>query len=294
VDELKINPKFKDVIPPLSAEEYENLRESIKTEGCRDAIIVWDGVIIDGHNRYAVCRELDIPFNTVEKTFADESVAIEYILLNQLARRNLFDVDRGRLTLLLKETMAARALKNHSLNGGDKKSEIAKSACPNLDTPIEKIDTKKELAKIAGLSHGTLAKIEKVDREAPAILSQAMGKTISIDRAAKLNDRLKELPEGERDAEAEALLDAEFKKEEDTIDLEERIMKKLHNIYASATLDYEYICADCVDVYIRCSPLSVESIVGTIGDQIEWLEKLKALFIARDAEYMGERLWKPC
>jgi len=52
MNELKINQKFKDAIPPLSDEEYANLRESIQAEGCRDAIIIWDSNIVDGHNRY--------------------------------------------------------------------------------------------------------------------------------------------------------------------------------------------------------------------------------------------------
>jgi len=66
---LRTNPKFQEIIPPLSAEEYKNLRESIIAEGCRDAIIVWDGVIVDGHNRFQICNELNISLKTLEKTF---------------------------------------------------------------------------------------------------------------------------------------------------------------------------------------------------------------------------------
>jgi hypothetical protein len=52
LQELKINPRFQAAIPPLTAEEYDNLRESIFSEGCRDSLIVWNGVIVDGHNRF--------------------------------------------------------------------------------------------------------------------------------------------------------------------------------------------------------------------------------------------------
>ncbi|MDR2202131.1 MAG: hypothetical protein LBP26_05140 [Clostridiales bacterium] len=45
-------------------------------------------------------------------------------------------------------------------------------------------------------------------------------------------------------------------------------MKKPHNIFASATLDYDYTNAECVGVYIRRSCESVQSIVWTIDDQI--------------------------
>ena len=53
--ELRIDEEFRTIIPPLSAAEYSNLEQSLRLEGCRDAITVWDGVIVDGHNRYEIC-----------------------------------------------------------------------------------------------------------------------------------------------------------------------------------------------------------------------------------------------
>jgi hypothetical protein len=49
--DLQINPSFRDLIPTLSADEYSRLEKSIIAEGCRDALTVWDGTIIDGQNR---------------------------------------------------------------------------------------------------------------------------------------------------------------------------------------------------------------------------------------------------
>ncbi|MDR3319238.1 MAG: hypothetical protein LBS99_07335 [Clostridiales bacterium] len=282
--ELKINPKFRDIIPPLSGEEYADLRESIASEGCRDALIVWNGTIVDGHNRYGICKELGVPFNTFEKNFESEDDALLWIMRNQLARRNLCDVERGRLALKLKEKISERA----------KESQGARTdILPNL-AKCEAIDTREELAKIAGLSHGTLAKIERVDKEAPAVIREAMGKTISIDRAARINGRLKRLPEGERGTEAERMLSPAFREELEEICREEKIIKKLQNIFASATLDFDYISEECVDVYIRKSCESVSSVVETIDDQIAGLEKLKRLFLAREKLFEEEKLWKIC
>lgn len=55
--ELKINEKFRTVAPPLSENEMLLLREDILANGCRDPLIVWNGVIVDGHHRYKICRE---------------------------------------------------------------------------------------------------------------------------------------------------------------------------------------------------------------------------------------------
>ena len=275
LQELKINPGFRDIIPPLTAEEYEALRESLISEGCRDAIVVGkglfdaDGVIVDGHNRYAICKENGIPFRTLEKTFADENEAIIWIFSNQIARRNLSEVQCGRLALKLKDSIAARAKENCSLGGK------GLANLPNLDT-------RKELAKIAGIGERTLAKIERVDREAPAVVREEMGKTISIDKAARINEALKLTPEQEREKEARRLV---YEEKLNKINRESKMISKLENIMSAGIIDYEYIAEDCVDVYLKQMPLSIRHITETIDTAIGWLEKLKAIFIRRDAEF---------
>ena len=274
--ELKINKRFEELIVPLSAEEYSELYQSIKAEGCRDAIITWGGVVVDGHNRYGICKELDISFNTLEKEFEDEDSVLEWIMRNQLARRNLTDVERGRLALRLKDMIATRAKENLKLSG--EMYGVGKG-CPNLDNPICKIDTKRELAKMAGISHGTLAKIEKVDNEAPEVIREAMGKTISIDKASRLNEMLREVAEDEWDEE-DILILAELKEKEKRICYEERVSKKLHNILAAAIIDYEYICQENVTIYMKKSPVPAWDVMDSIDRGIEWMLELKEMFQA--------------
>ena len=59
--DLTVDPEFRDLIPPLNEEELKLLEESLVADGCESPLIVWNGVIIDGHNRYAICRKHDIP-----------------------------------------------------------------------------------------------------------------------------------------------------------------------------------------------------------------------------------------
>jgi len=87
--ELRVDLSFKELIPPLSVDEYEGLKKSIFAEGCRDAIVIWEDVIIDGHNRYEICWPNDIPFKTINKSFESREDARDWIDANQLARRNL-------------------------------------------------------------------------------------------------------------------------------------------------------------------------------------------------------------
>ena len=111
---IAIDTEFEQLIPALQADELAALRESILAEGCRDALVVWpqdDGsaLIVDGHNRYRICTANHIPYETLERDFADRSDALMWIIQNQFARRNLHPLDRVRLASELETMIAQRA-----------------------------------------------------------------------------------------------------------------------------------------------------------------------------------------
>lgn len=87
---LTVDPEFESFIPPLTQAEADALRASIQAEGrARDPIVVWGDTIVDGHNRYRICTELGLPFATVPKSFDSREAAKQWILDNQIGRRNL-------------------------------------------------------------------------------------------------------------------------------------------------------------------------------------------------------------
>ena len=88
---LKIDPEFQGKIPPLTFEEREQLEKNIVSDGkVINPIIVWKGLVVDGHNRYTILQKHpDIPYTVHEKEFADRFEAIIWICKNQLGRRNL-------------------------------------------------------------------------------------------------------------------------------------------------------------------------------------------------------------
>ena len=87
--ELKINEELKRHIWRLKCEEFAQLEENILAEGIRDKLIVWNGVIVDGHNRYAIAQKHGLHFEVEEKEFADIEEAKDWMDANQLGRRNL-------------------------------------------------------------------------------------------------------------------------------------------------------------------------------------------------------------
>lgn len=95
--ELLIDHEFKSWIMQLRSDEYQALKESILAYGCRDPLVVWNGTLIDGHNRYKICTENNIPFQVVEMSFNSREDVKDWIVLNQLARRNITQEQRDYL-----------------------------------------------------------------------------------------------------------------------------------------------------------------------------------------------------
>ena len=145
-----IDKEFESLIPPLTAEEFAQLEENCVKEGIRDALITWNGVLIDGHNRFKIAAKHGLLWNEKRMEFADRNEAIRWIILNQFGRRNLSAYDRSVLALKLKPVIAEKA-KERMLSG---------KANPSQKSGQGKTD--KELAKVAGVSHDTIHKVEAI------------------------------------------------------------------------------------------------------------------------------------
>lgn len=87
--ELKIDQEFSSRLPKLNLDEYQRLEKNIIAEGCRDALVVWNGIILDGHNRYEICQKHNMPFRVIERQFGSRKDALLWIIDNQFAKRNL-------------------------------------------------------------------------------------------------------------------------------------------------------------------------------------------------------------
>ena len=84
-----IDEEIRSLLPELGRATFELLEENLLENGCRDALVVWGDILIDGHNRYEICMKHDIPFNTVNKDFESRAEALIWIISTQVARRNL-------------------------------------------------------------------------------------------------------------------------------------------------------------------------------------------------------------
>lgn len=154
---LIIDDEFSSLIPKLKVEEYLALEDSVLSEGLREPILVWDGIIIDGHNRYRICQDNGIEIRIQDIEFMSREQAKIWIIKNQLARRNLNDYQRSALRLKQKAVFADKAKENQGT-----RTDILTT----LSKSIEPVNTRQEIAELAGVSEGTMAKVGKIEKEA--------------------------------------------------------------------------------------------------------------------------------
>lgn len=232
--QIIIDKEFQSLIPPLTVEEYNGLEASILAEGCRDALVLWGETLIDGHNRYEICTAHDVPFQTVQKDFTDRNDAIRWIILNQFGRRNLPAYERARLALRLKPVIAEKAKENKVSAANRMNASVGNNVSTEICENVRPIDTQKEIAKAAGVSHDTIAKVEKIERQAtPQIKEQLRNGELSINQAYK------EIKREEKRQERQEAIQAQIEKPKETnhVDIY-TTAKKYRVIYADPPWSY--------------------------------------------------------
>ncbi len=164
---LLINDEFRELIPSLSDSEYAELEQSILAEGCREALVVWNGTIVDGHNRYEICTKHGIPLRTREVQFASEDEAKLWIISNQLARRNISEYARFELVEKRKSILLEMGRQKQQSAGREARDKQLGVLSIIDKTPEEPHDTRQQLASELGWSTGKVAMAEVVLKSAP-------------------------------------------------------------------------------------------------------------------------------
>lgn len=207
--ELTIDPELRDLLPHHHDDEL--LKKQLQEEGCRDPIVTWanhEDTIIDGHRRYRLCMELDIPFKIVALPFPDKLAVSAWMWNNQDNRRNMTpqDIKLGRAAmykLAKKESEAQpgnqKASKTSEKNGVQKLHPVLKTA--------------EKVAETTGVSprtiHNDVKFKEALDKVAPLVKDKIDGKRVRASTAEL--ERLAELPATQQRSVVDAVISGEAK-----------------------------------------------------------------------------------
>ncbi|MFE8644375.1 hypothetical protein ACFX58_04740 [Sphingomonas sp. NCPPB 2930] len=196
---IVVNEELKAYIDPLSADEHDALERSILAEGCRDALVLWGDVLVDGHNRYGICQKHGLPFQTVQNTRFQSLEDVHLWMIDQhLGRRSVSDFQRGVLALRKKEIVAMRkgrvalpagAADTHAGAPPSDEPAGAVSADTASSAPAPAaLDSREAIAKAARLSSSQVVMIEKIQKQAaPELVAAVRSGTISINAAAAVS-----------------------------------------------------------------------------------------------------------
>jgi ParB-like chromosome segregation protein Spo0J len=174
---IKTNQEYASLVPQLSKEEYESLKQSIKENGLWMPIVVNnEGVILDGHHRYKACQELGIkePYETVTKEFEDKLHEKMFVIDCNLTRRQLNNFQRTELALKSKPILEEIVKQNESQGGKGVR----------IQTPLGRVD--QEIGKLAGVGKDTVRRVQTITEKASEEVKQSLrAGQMSINEAIK-------------------------------------------------------------------------------------------------------------
>ena len=201
--EIVVLEELKAYIDPLTADEYEALERSLLAEGCRDALVLWGDILVDGHNRYGICQKHGLPFNTLQNTRFQSMEDVHLWMIEQhLGRRSVSDYQRGVLALRKREILAERQRAQReaaiaAANAGQPPAPADDDLPPWDEPPVSRA----ELAREAKLSSNQVSMIERIHTQAaPEVVQALKAGEISISAAAAVAS----LPEEEQRSAAQA------------------------------------------------------------------------------------------
>lgn len=217
--DIVVREDLKAYIDPLTPDEYAALERSILAEGCRDALVIWGDLLIDGHNRYSICQKHGLPFSTVQAHQFQTIEDVHLWMIDQhLGRRSISDFQRGVLALRKRDILETR-LKSaptvppdeptagtpahaaddppFDMGGDDSATPVAASAEADTATsnriaitPAETklLKSREALAKAARISSTQVRMIEAIQSQAaPEVVAAVKAGDITLSTAAMVS-----------------------------------------------------------------------------------------------------------
>lgn len=227
---LSIDSEFNSYNRPLSKDEYEILKANILSEGIRNPLVVWQGILLDGYHRYKIAQEYKLEYKTIEVDLPDREAAKEWIYANQLGRRNLTEQEasyyRGKIYSARKQPHGGQIPgRGSSQNGnsirtivelgdqyGVSKNTIIRDEqfSKAVDKVVDEIGTEARKAILSGQANVPKKDVEKlieVKQEAPELIGPVLNGSITLQealKAIKKAEREKEIQEKVSEIESNA------------------------------------------------------------------------------------------
>lgn len=261
--ELKIDAEFRDKIPPLTEAEFEQLRENILADGeVYEPLVVWNGTIVDGHNRYKIVQEHPkIPYRVKQMQFADKWAAFDWMYKKQLGRRNLTDEQR---TLLIGKMYEARK----NAHGGDRKSSSQNGDLK--ETEAKRVS--EQIAEELGVGKNTVLRAHKFSKGIDAlkeVSEEAAEKVMSGNSGAAKSEvsEVANMTADEKKRFAEDVVSGEIKKHRGWTKADRESRALTERIVAEMK-DVEHLPVFTIEALVECMELDAENYISSLRNRL--------------------------
>jgi DNA modification methylase len=170
----RIDPEFAALIPPHSKAEHDGLEADIIADGCRDPLIVWEGTLLDGHNRHAICEAHGIEYRTVERKCSSRADAMLFILRLQAHRHNLSKSQKANCALKVLPLLEALA----------KERQGARTDITEI-VPQSPGEARQEAATMFDVNAHYVSDMKKIAEENPELVEAIENRELTIPQAKK-------------------------------------------------------------------------------------------------------------
>ena len=276
-----ILPEMAELLPPLSAEQSAALEEDLLRNGCYSPVIVnEDMVIVDGHNRQALCEKHGLPYTMAVFSFEDLLEAKQWALDTQKGRRNLEKWELGKIALKLKPEIEAKARANMVAGGQNYRPKEGLTTLSNLPSVETAVNTRKELADAVGIGEVTMGKVMQIDENAPEVIKEALDKKeLSINKGYDLTRQLQEVPKDQREQAAVELLEYEkakkdLKQQNAEIDRRGKVANTFCKAYEKASL------LTAAEEDVRCWTEGTRMTLEELQDTVKESREIAQVFAA--------------
>ncbi len=270
--ELRIDSDFAERIPKLTPDEFQQLEANILADGMViSPIIIWDGVIVDGHNRYRIIeKHPHIKYTTYERQFEDRNEALAWICKNQLGRRNL-TLEQKRY-LIGKQYESEKA--SHGAKDGFRGNQHTNLVTCQVGTLPTQVDTAERIAKENGIGRRSVFRAEAfskavdiADEVEPGIRSEILnGGLRATERDmrslvnAKPEERSALVAELRKPPSEKAKTSKTTKQQDETLSLAQQVGEEMLTARSKGTeADLLYELEDALDSMIFRWALGLES-----------------------------------
>lgn len=155
--------RLAEVVPPMTGEEYAELKTDIKIHGLREPITLYEGKILDGKHRYRACRELGVEIKT--RNLPSNGSPLEYIISENVKRRHLTTGQRAALALELRPLV---------------ERELAESESPRKSGGSHRTPAVEVAAQYVRVHPSAVETYAKVVKEAPDLAKQVRAGTLPL------------------------------------------------------------------------------------------------------------------